>query len=213
MGGQVKGCYLMIAVLICFAAGCAGGRPPQATGYYLLDYRPPVLRTTASLDSSLKVERFAVTQLYNSNTMAYRTGPFSLHTFPYERWRANPADLVTDCLIRDFRSAGIFRALFSYRDPEKVRFSLEGQVMEFTEIEEQGNRKAALTLSVTLLDLSREETFQKVVLQRKYAYTAACEEKGPVGLARGLSEALAQLSAQIIDDVYQTVKSIDGEHN
>lgn len=198
----------IIALLSLIAAGCAGGRPPQATEYYLLDYRPPALGVAVRLDSFLKVERFTVTQLYNSNTMAYRTGPFNLNTYPYERWRVNPADLVTDCLIRDFRSAGMFRAVFSYRDQETVRFSIEGNVMEFGEIEETGNRKAALTLSVTLLDLSRKEILPRVIFQKKYAYAAKCEEKGPTGLARGLSESMAQLSGQILGDVYQAVGSL-----
>jgi len=199
---------LIITLLILMAAGCAGGRPPQATEYYLLDYRPPALEAVAGLDSFLRVERFTVAQLYNSNTMTYMTGPFSLHTYPYERWRANPADLVTDCLSRDFRSAGIFRAVFSYRDPEPVRFSLEGNVMEFGEIAENGNRKAALSLSVTLLDGSRKEILQRVVFQKKYAYAAPCEEQGPGGLARGLSAAMTQLSRQIMGDVYDAVKKL-----
>ena len=209
--GQMKENHLIVAVLIFIAAGCAGGQRPQATESYLLDYQAPALEATVRLDSFLKVERFAINQLYNSNTMTYRTGPFSLNTFPYERWRANPADLVTDCLVRDFRSAGIFRAVFSYRDPEQVRFGLEGQVLEFTEIEEGGNRKAALALSVTLLDLSRKEILQRVVFQKKYAYASQYREQGPQGLARGLSESLAQLSRQIIGDVYQTLRDIDRE--
>ena len=208
MGGKRKGSCLVIALLICLGTGCAGARPPQATEYYFLDYRPPATGITKGLDSFLKIERFAVAQLYNSNTMAYRTGPFSLQTFPYEKWRANPADLVTDCLVRDFRSAGIFRAVFSYRDPEQVRFSLEGQIMEFAEIEEDGNRKAALTLSVVLLDLSRKEILQRVVFQKKYVYAAKCEDEGPSGLARGLSASLERLSGQIQNDVYRAIKSL-----
>jgi len=197
-----------MALLILIPAGCASGKPPQATEYYLLDYRPPAVGALARLDSFLRVERFAAVQLHTSSAMVYRTGPFSLNTFPNERWRVNPADLVTDCLARDFRSAGMFRAVFSYRDSEAVRFSLAGTVTEFWEIEEDGYRKAALSLSVTLLDLSRKEIFQKVIFQKKYVYTTKCAEHGPIGLARGLSESMAQLSGQIRGDVYHAVISL-----
>ena len=35
------------------------------------------------------------------------------------------------------------------------------------------------------------------------------EEKGPRGMAQGLSKSMEQLSGQIISDVYRAVKSLD----
>lgn len=204
---------LLVTVLMFLAAGCAGERPPQTTEYYMLDYAPPILGNMTGLDYIFTVERFSAAQLFNSNAIVYKTGSFSLNSFPHDRWRAIPGDLVTDSLVRDFRSAGLFRAIFSYRDPETPQFSLEGSVMEFLEVQEQGTRKALLTLHVTLLDMSKKEIPQKVVFQKHYSHAATCEEKGPSGLARGLSESMARLSGQIISDVYYAVQSLHNEQN
>jgi ABC-type uncharacterized transport system auxiliary subunit len=194
-------------VLILFMASCMGGQPPIRTQYYMLDYTPPVLKDTVRLDESLKVERFSVDQLFNSNSMMSRIGPLGLDKFPHGRWAANPGDMVADYLIRDFRNIGLFRGIFSYRDSDMARFLLEGSITEFLSVQQQDDRKALLTIYVTLLDLNQADGTKKVVFQKSYSHAAPCKENTAEGLALGLSESMQRLSGQIIDDVYNAVKS------
>jgi len=205
----MRGKYLFIAILIFLLAGCVGGRIVSMTEYYMLDYASPDIKESTPLNNFLKVERFSVGQIFNSNAMLYRTGSFNLTSFPNDRWRVNPGDLVTDSLIRDIRHSGIFRGVFSYRDTEGSRFVLEGNVTEFLEVEEKGSAKGLLTVYITLLDLNQTEITRKVVFQKRYSQAAECEEKGPRGMAQGLSKSMEQLSGQIISDVYRAVKSLD----
>lgn len=198
---------LLIALLILLLAGCAGGQPAKKTAYYMLNYTPPVFRSEKSLDDLLKLERFSVAQSFNNSAMAYRTGPFSLNSFPSDRWKANPGDLITDNLLRDFRRTGIFRAIFSYQDLEKTRFILQGSVLDFLGLQQNGDVQALLSLSVTLLDLEQKGISPQVVFQKNYSHASKCTEKGPEALAQGLSRSMEQLSEQIIADVYQALKS------
>jgi ABC-type uncharacterized transport system auxiliary subunit len=205
-GQKMRGKGLFISMVILLLTGCISGQRAGTMEYYMLDYSPPSIKETACLDEVIKIERFSVAQLFNSNAMLYRTGPFGLSNFPSERWRTNPGNMVTDYLIRDVRHAGLFRAVFSYRDAEASRFVIEGSVMEFLEVQQEGSRKALLTISVTLFDLSQTEITKKVVFQKRYSHASACKEKGPAGLARGLSESMELLAGQIVGDVYHAVK-------
>lgn len=209
----MRGRNLFIPVLIFLLAGCAGGKIASMTEYYMLDYASPDIRGSTPLNGFLKVERFSVAQIFNSNNMLYRTGSFTLTPFPNDRWRVSPGDLVTDNLIRDIRHAGIFRGVFSYRDTEVTRFVLEGNVTEFLEVKEKDIPKALLTIYVTLLDLNQKEITRKVVFQKRYSQAVECGEKGPGGMAHGLSKSMEQLSGQIINDVYRTVKLLDAATN
>jgi len=204
----MRGKWLFISVLIILAAGCASGKPANTIDYFMLDYPPPGIQEAARLDEVIKIERFSVAHLFNSNAIVFRTGSYGLRTFHHERWKTNPGNMVTDYLIRDCRHAGLFRAVFSYRDPEASRFILEGGVVEFLEVEQQDGRKALLSITVTLLDLKQTEIPKKVIFQKSYSHAAKCSEKGPGGLARGLSESMERLSGQIISDVYHAVKSL-----
>lgn len=205
----MRGKFLFISVLILLVAGCTNGKIARTMEYYVLDYTSPGFKAGTRLEEVLKVERFSVAQLFNSNAMVYKTDSLAIHTFPHNLWRVNPGDLVTDFLIRDLRHAGLFRAIFSYRDPETMRFALEGSVVEFLEIRQEGNRKALLTICVTLLDMNQKEIPKKIIFQKNYSYAAQCEEKGPKGLARGLSESMERLSGQIAGDVYHTIRSLN----
>ena len=205
----MRGKNLFITMLIFLLAGCVGGRIASTTEYYMLDYASPVINASTPLNMFLRVERFSVAQVFNSNAMLYRTRSFTLTPFPDDRWRVNPGDLVTDNLIRDIRHAGIFRGVFSYRDTEVTRFVLEGNVTEFLGVEENGVPKALLTVYITLLDLNQKDITSKMVFQKRYSRAAECGEKGPGGMAHGLSKSMEQLSGQIINDVYHAVKSLD----
>ena len=198
---------LFIPVLILFMAGCMGGQSPSRTQYYMLDYASPGIKDTVRLDESLKVERFSVAQLFNSNSMIFRAGSFGLDKFPYDRWGTNPGNMVADYLLRDFRQAALFQGIFSYQDTDAVRFLLEGSITEFLAVEQKDGRKALLTIYVTLLDLNQTDNTKKVVFQKSYSHASPCKENSAEGLALGLSESMERLSRQIIGDVYNAVKS------
>ncbi len=191
-------------VLALLAAGC--GKPPMLINQYILEYPAPPVGKKARLEAALKVELFAVAQPYNSTAMVYRPQPFKNQVYNYSRWRVNPGYLVTDYLLRDLRDSGLFRAVFSYNETGKARFLLEGGVEEFQELDQPDGWKAALVLSVTLLDLNQEELPQRVLFQKKYRALEPLPEKTPQGLAQGMSRALEQLSAQILTDVYEATK-------
>jgi len=133
--------------------------------------------------------------------MLYRQEGNRREAYPEHRWRVVPADMVTEFLRRDLREARLFRAVLSPRDIEEVRYSLEGEVEEFLERREGGERKAFLTVAVTLLDLSSKESAGLVVFQNTYRLESPIPEKGGAGFAAGMSRAMSQFSRQVISDI------------
>jgi cholesterol transport system auxiliary component len=174
---------------------------------YVLEYPSPPAGGQARIDEVLKVETFSVAQAYNSTAMVYRPTPFKSETYAYHRWRVNPGNLVSDYLARDLRNSGLFKAVLAGGSAGgNTRFLLEGGVEEFQEIDEPDGWKAALTLNITLLDLSQTEITKRVVFQKNYRAVEPMTEQTPRGLAEGMSRALASLSPQIITDIYQGAK-------
>jgi hypothetical protein len=90
-----------------------------------------------------------------------------------------------------------------------TQFVLEGNVTDFLEVEDNGSPKAFLTIYVTLLDLNQKDITRKVVFQKRYSQAVECGERGPGGMAQGLSKSMEQLSGQIISDVHHAIKSLD----
>ncbi len=191
------------AIFLCFllVQGCLpAGNAVRPIEFYMLEYEPPASKG-AQVDAAVKVERFSAGRLYDSAAMVYRPGSYKVASYNYHKWRASPGDMVSDYLVRDFQSSGLFRAVFSYRQPEAARFVVGGTVEEFAEIKENGAWEARLGLRVTLLDRSRADLTEQVVIQKVYRVSEAMRGESPEAFAAGMSAAMAQASAEIIADV------------
>jgi len=195
----------LAALLVAFLSGC--GKPPVLVNQYILEYPAPVTGGKAKIPAAVKVELFSVAQTFNTNAMVYQPQPFQSQSYNYSRWRANPGYLVTDYLIRDLRESGLFQAVFGPESSDKYRFKLEGGVAEFQELDAADGWKASLALTVTLLDTTQEELPRRVVFQKNYRVLEPLLEKTPQGLAQGMSRAMEQVSARIINDTWEAART------
>lgn len=197
------------ALLSLSLPGCIGrGAPAPMIEHYTFEYPSPPFANLSRLEQTIKVERFSVAKAFNTVSMVYRPEPFKLDTYASNRWIVNPGDMTSDYLLRDLRNSGLFRAAFSYRDYEDARFVLGGGVEEFLEIDEGDRRSAVMALSVTLLDMSRTGTPERLVFQKGYRSVEPVADADPAGLARAMSKGMASVSAQIIKDVHEAVANL-----
>jgi ABC-type uncharacterized transport system auxiliary subunit len=196
---------LLAVLLVGCLAGC--GNPPLLVKQFILEYPAPVVGGKTRLPVALKVDLFSVAQAFNVNAMVYQPRPFQSQVYNYSSWRANPGYLVTDFLLRDLRESGLFKAVFGPASTGDHRFRLEGGVTEFQEVDAADGWQASLALTVTLLDTRQEELPQRVVFQKNYRAQAPMPEKTPQGLARGMSAAMEQVSAHIINDTWEAART------
>jgi ABC-type uncharacterized transport system auxiliary subunit len=199
--------FVVILVLsVSLGSGCIKRNAPSSiVERYTFEYPSPDFPGLARIDQTIKIERFAVARTFNTQAMVFRPEPYKLDTYASNRWMINPGDMVSDYLLRDLRNSGLFRAAFSFRDLEDARYILEGSVDEFLEIDDAGKRTAAITLSVTLFDFSREGLANRLLFQKKYQAAEPLAEGTPTGLANAMSTGMEKLSALIIRDIHQAV--------
>lgn len=194
---------LLLPSLSCIARG----NPSPAVEYYLLEYSSPIIEGLSPIEALVKIERFSVAQAFNTLTMVYKPSPYKSEVYYYHRWRINPADMVTDFLLRDFRNSGLYKGVFSYQDIGEARYLLQGQVEEFVELDDGDLWQAIFKVSVTLTDTSRQDGTRRVIFQRGYRYAEPMKEQTPIGLAQGLSVAMKKFSENLIRDVHAHLKS------
>jgi uncharacterized lipoprotein YmbA len=200
---RLSHCLFLVTIL----AGCGlGGKPSYLIKQYVIEYPSPRAEGLAQGNELLKVERFSVAREYDTQAMIYRDGPFQRGVDPYNRWRVNPGDMVTDHLLRDLRKAGLFKAVFSYNDNEVTRYLLEGQVIEFLESREKEGLKAVLGLNVTLQDLTKREIPERIVFQRNYRSVEPLETVTYEGLAQAMSNAMEKISGQLMTDLSKAIR-------
>jgi ABC-type uncharacterized transport system auxiliary subunit len=204
-----RGVLVALLVVLSFSAcNVLKSKPPYAVQLYMLEYAPPATEKP-SIGATLRVNRFAVSQSYNSTAMLRRPEPFRVEAYHYHRWRTNPGDTVTDFMIRDLRNSGIFRAVFSYREAEETTFLIEGSVDEFLATREQDGWKVLLSLDVSLLDCRKTAITERIRFQKRYRVVEPMERESADDFARAMSGAMVRVSAIVLDDVHRALTSSD----
>ncbi len=172
---------------------------------YLLEYPSPVVEGLKQGDELITVKHFFVDKAFSTKEMIYRQDPFSYQSDPYNQWMVNPGQMVSGYLIRDLAKAGLFRAVFSSDNIEPTRYVLQGRVDEFLELNQEGVSKAALSLSVILLDSTQKTVPASVVFQRDYQMFEPLREKTPSGFAQAMSKAMENFSKRLLTDLSKVI--------
>jgi ABC-type uncharacterized transport system auxiliary subunit len=203
-------CFLLFFCLL--IAGCANtGKPQFYKDSYLLDYPAPVFAKQAVIDDSIRVNRFTIASAYNNSNMIFRQDDYALDSFNYNRWAVNPADMISDNLLRDLQESGFFRAAFSRYTVDEGRYILQGGVEEFfLRMDKKGNL-AVIGLEITLKDTKEREATKRILFQKKYREEESLEGQTPRAYCQAMSRAMQKLSVKIIADVYQAIKKPDNK--
>jgi ABC-type uncharacterized transport system auxiliary subunit len=194
---------LFIVLAICFLTGCFGSKVPSVpVKHYTLEYAPPYVESRTVANGVIKVERFTGATEYLSRDMVYRPQPFVRDTYRYHRWNAAPVDMIQGLLVRDIRQGGGFKAVLSYEDTGVARYIVEGQLMEFIEVDEKNRIVASLVIGITFMDTVKEHAAERILFQKIYRIAEPLGlSKEPRALAQSMSAAMARFSGELIGDL------------
>jgi ABC-type uncharacterized transport system auxiliary subunit len=181
-------------------------QPSERTDFYTLEYASPKVENLKPIPATIRVERFTVAPMYNSNQIIYRDMSFKRDAYTYQEWRANPGDLVTYFLARDLRESGLFEAVSPYGIQMEAQYVLEGSVDEFFEWDTDKAWKAVLALSTTLMVDNEPDISKRIIFQKTFRSTRPCRQKNPMGVAEAMSEAMSAISEQIVRTVYEALE-------
>jgi len=100
------------------------------------------------------------------------------------------------------RQSGLFKAVVTRNNRFPHAYVLGGSVDEFLESDMQAGCQADLSLDIVLMSEHETDVSKKIVFQKAYHIRKPCRQKNPPALAEAMSTAMAEASAQIIDEVY-----------
>jgi ABC-type uncharacterized transport system auxiliary subunit len=198
---------MAVLVLVLFTVSCGAlSRPSPKIEHYSLEYAPPSFGKLDRLPLILRVDRFSAAPLYDTRQIIYREKPFSRDAYVYHRWRSAPADLVTYFLTRDLQVSGLFSGVLPHASRQDALFELDGSVDDFYESDLEDTWEAVLTFSVTLMEANQPDVSKRILFQKTYHSKKECRKRNPQALAEAMSQAMADLSAKVIADVYDAMK-------
>ncbi len=197
-----KKCFLLGCIALLLGGCLSVEHPYKKIDYYTLEYDVPSISNLHTLPLVMQVERFQVAPVYNTSKIIYRQRPFTRDAYTYHMWRANPGDLVSYFLARDFQHSLVFKAVAAHNTGLLSSHILRGTVDEFYEHDGKDYWEAVLAVSITLIVNNESDISNRILFQKSYSTRKACSQKNPRALAAAMSEAMANISAKIITDIY-----------
>jgi len=205
--GWDKRVWILCVVICLLPGGCLNLKKPRhPIEYYTLEYDPPKSQKVDPLAVVIRVARFGVAPMYNTNRMIYRDESFKRNAYTYHKWRANPGDLVSYFLSRDLKQSGLFKGALSHDSGAEASCLLEGTVDEFFEWNEAGAWEAVLSVTVTLMIENEPDISKRILFQKAYHAREPSSQKNPQALAEAMSKAFSKISGEVAGDIYEHLK-------
>lgn len=198
--------YFVLCFSFLFLSGCFPKGRISYIEQFVIDYSLPKQESIVPLNTSIKIERFSIMEIYNNTRMHYKSSPFKLNAYNQSKWRVNPADMLGDFFIRDIINANVAARVISYKEDSDGTFTLEGGIEEFLEIIEDGKSYSLLILNMALIDNRETDLTKKIIFQKRYREKEPIGEHNPESLAKGMSIAFKKISERIIKDIYTNLK-------
>jgi ABC-type uncharacterized transport system auxiliary subunit len=172
-------------------AACAacGGSLPETRYYQLAPSGEPV-RGAGGGGGVLVVEALTTDEAYDDERIVYRTSPFRLDYYEYQRWSSPPGVMIGNYLEQALERSGRFRAVVRDLTPD-AEAVLAGRVLAIEEVDR--TRTAWIGRIVIELRLSDARSGEAL-------WTEQLEEieplrrQSPEGLAAALSIAMSRIA-------------------
>jgi ABC-type uncharacterized transport system auxiliary subunit len=205
MNRIIKYLFFFTSISLLFV-GCFGSSPPkERIRFYTLEYSPPVFSDLTKQPFIIQIKRFTINPIYNTTRIVFQSGSTTRDDYVYHRWRANPADMVTQFFKRDLMKSGVLTAVLNEDSRFSYTHTMEGSVDEFLELDSEEAWYAVLTLSVTVMKGDCLDIVKGILMQNTYSVKTKLNKKNPRELAEAMSRAMAEVSERIIRDLYASL--------
>lgn len=153
-----KAAASVIAILAVFLCACGAARPSK---YYQLtipgDAPAGQVADPPPAPVTLLIGNLSASDLYREDRIVYSAAGEQMGTYEYERWAQPPTEMIQEVLLRELRSSGRYRAVFTHKSDTNGDFLLRGRLYDFKEVSEKG-MLARLTVEFEMRDLKNGAT-------------------------------------------------------
>ena len=191
-----KAAAFLPALMALFLCACGAARPSK---YYQLTIPGdvPARQAADPAPVTLLIGNLFASDLYREDRIVYSTAGEQMGTYEYELWAEPPTEMIQEVLLRELRSSGRYRAVFTHRSDTNGDFLLRGRLYDFKEVAENG-MSARLTVEFEMRDLKNGAT----------VWTHYYQHDEPVS-GKNVSAVVAALDKNVQRAVKEALESLD----
>jgi ABC-type uncharacterized transport system auxiliary subunit len=186
--------------LVAILAGCAFTSREIIT-YHAFDYPSPVKETQPPIPGTLMIYRFLPASSVDIDTLTVSQSSGDEKSALLHRWEDNPADMITELVLRDLHSSGLFEKTVDQFSSARYRYALEGIIRNLQGTITDGKGKALLDVEATLIDFEARVGMEKYLLKKLYKIEIPSQDATPDSIIKALNVAVKEFSERLRDDI------------
>jgi ABC-type uncharacterized transport system auxiliary subunit len=193
-------CAVLVLGFFIVASGC-GLKTRDAIIYHSLNVPPPDKEFKTPIPQTLMIYRFSLAPAVESDSIPISQSKGAWKSVQLHRWQENPADLVTDVILRDFDASGLFQKTIDQLSNLRYRYALEGTVLNMHGVIKNGQASALIELEAVFTDFEAPRRAVKELLRKTYKVEIPSRGTSPEAILSAFSLGVAKLSALLRADI------------
>jgi ABC-type uncharacterized transport system auxiliary subunit len=186
--------------LVVILTGCALWSREMIT-YHSFDYPSPVKEAQPPIPGTLMVYRFLPAASVDIDSLVVSQSKGTEKTAPLHRWEDNPADMITELVLRDLDNSGLFERTVDQLSSARYRYALEGIIRNLQGTITNGKGKALIAIEATLIDFEARAGLEKNLLKKIYKIEIPSQDATPDSIIKALNLAVKELSERLRNDI------------
>lgn len=191
---------LLMLCLLALGSGCTL-KSREAIIYHALDYPSPDKEPKVSVRDTLMIYRFLLDDAVETDSLVISETKEPGESTRRHRWNENPADMITELIMRDIENSGLFQKTIDLSSSTPYRYALEGTIKKFQGTISGGKASALLEVEATLTDFDPPPGRGKSLFSRVYRIEVPSKDASPDSIIKALNESTRQLSERLRADI------------
>ncbi len=186
--------------LFFISSGCAL-KTGKNVIYHTLDYPPPDKEFKTPIPHTLMVYRFLLAPDVESDSLLVSRPKGAEKSVRLHRWQDNPADLITDILLRDLQASGLFQKTVDQLSDVRYRYALEGTLRDLHGVIKNGHASAVVELEVVFTDFEYPRAAEKDLLKKTYKAEIPSKDASAESILEAFNQGVREISALLRADI------------
>ncbi len=194
-------CCTILTILFFLNLSACGLKTGNPVIYHTLEYPPPDKEVKTPVPYTLMVYHFLLAPEVESDSILTSPSKKTEKSVQIHRWQENPADIITDILLRDLEASGIFRNVVDQLSNVRYRYSLEGTLREMHGVIKNGSASAVIELEVTFTDFEASRPMEKDLLKKTYKMDILSKDSSAESILAAFSTGVREISELLRTDI------------
>ncbi len=189
------------AILLGAVVMSACGSVPE-THYYSVAMPAAVPAADSRTPFVLDVTRFQAAAVLRDDRILYYQTPTELNYYEFNRWSAEPAEMMGELAVRRLKASGVFSDVRLFPHATPGDYQLRGRLLNFEELDYEAGGHIRVALE---LDLVRGRD-HKIVWSDTGRSERAVQGKGVAAIVDALNASAAQVVDQLLPPLLAQVE-------